>query len=78
MATARFVMVACSGEHLSVRRGLTCFEALKLDLLSASLLPMSLLMAKLLMEIGLNPTLPTSVTSSTHNNRESNQERVKV
>ena len=29
MAIARFVMVACSGEHLSVRRSLSFFEALK-------------------------------------------------
>ena len=71
-------MLACFNARSYIRRSLTCFEALKLDLLSASLLPTSLLVAKLLMEIGLNPTLPTSVTSSTHNNRESNQERVKV
>lgn len=34
MAIARFVMFACSGEHLSVRRSLSFFEALKMDLLS--------------------------------------------
>jgi len=43
MAIARFVMVACSGEHLSVRRSLTCFEALKLNLLSVNLLMANLL-----------------------------------
>ena len=48
MAIARFVMVACSGEHLSVRGSLTCFEALKLNLLSVNLL-----MANLLTESGI-------------------------
>ena len=43
MAIARFVMVACSGEHLSVRRSLRCFEALKLNLLSVNLLMANLL-----------------------------------
>jgi uncharacterized membrane protein YGL010W len=73
MAIARFLKVACFSARLSVRRSLPCFDGLKLNLLSPNLL-----MAKLLMEIGLNPTLQASVTSSTHNNRESNQERVKV
>ena len=78
MAIARFVMLACFNARSYTRRGLMDFKALKLKLLSASLLPTSLLMANSLMERGWNPTLPTSVTSSTHNNRKSNQERVKV
>ena len=43
MAIARFVMVACSGEHSSATRSLTCFESLKLDLLSVNLLMANLL-----------------------------------
>lgn len=43
MAIARFVMAACFGEHLSVRRSLTCIEALKLNLHSVNLLMANLL-----------------------------------
>jgi len=78
MAVARFVMVSCSGEHLSVRRNLTCFEAHKLDLLSASLLPKSLLMANSLMERDWNPTLQAGATSGPNENGKRSQERVKV
>ena len=78
MAIARFVMFVCSGEHLTVRRSLTCFEALKLKLLSASLLPTSLLMANSLMERGWNPTPQAGVASGPNENGKRSQERVKV
>lgn len=73
MAIARLMMVACPGAPLSVRRSLTCFDGLKLNLLSPSLL-----MAKLLMEIGLNPTLQAGVTTSPIKTKKRSQERVKV
>ena len=77
MAIARFMMVACPGAPLSVRRSLTCFEALKLNLLSASLLTPRVLMAKLI-ERGWNPTLQAGFTSSPNKKRKGSQERVKV
>jgi hypothetical protein len=77
MAVARFVMLACFNARLSIRRNLTCFEALKLNLLSASLLPTSSLMAKL-KERGWNPTLQNGFTSSLNKKRKGSQERVKV
>ena len=77
MAIARFVMVACSGEHLSVRRSLTCFEALKLNLHSVNLLMVRVRTAKL-RERGWNPTLQTGFTSSPNKKRKGSQERVKV
>ena len=46
MAIARFVMFVCSGEHLTVRRSLTCFEALKLNLHSVNLLMANLLIER--------------------------------
>ena len=73
MAIARFVMVACSGEHLSVRRSLTCIEALKLNLLSVNLL-----MANLLTEREWNPTPQAGVTTSPIKTNKRSQERVKV
>lgn len=78
MAVARFVMLACSGEHLSVRRSLMDFKALKLKSLSASLLPTSLLMANSLMDRGWNPTPQTGVASGPNENGKRSQERVKV
>lgn len=77
MAIARFVMVACSGEHLSVRRSLSFFEALKLNLLSARLLTPRVRMAKLI-ERGWNPMLQAGVTSGPNENGKRSQERVKV
>ena len=73
MVIARFVMVACSEEHLSVRRSLTCFEALKLNLLSVNL-PM----VNLLTEIEWNPTPQGGVTTSPIKTKKRRQERVKV
>lgn len=73
MAIGRFLMVACFSARLSVRRSLPCFDGLKLNLLSPNLL-----MAKLLMEIGLNPTLQASVTTSPIKIKKRSQERVKV
>jgi hypothetical protein len=73
MAIGRFLMVACFSARLSVRRSLPCFDGLKLNLLSPNLL-----MAKLLMEIGLNPTLPAGVTTSPIKTKKRSQERVKV
>ena len=78
MAVARFVMLACFNARLSIRRNLTCFEAHKLDLLSASLLHKSLLMANSLMERDWNPTLQAGVTSGPNENGKRSQERVKV
>lgn len=78
MAVARFVMLACFNSGLSIRRRLTCFEALKLDLLSASLLPTSLLMSNVLMERGWNPRLPAGVKTSPIKINKRSQERVKV
>ena len=78
MAIARLMMVACPGAPLSVRRSLTCFDGLKLNLLSASLLPTSLLMSNVLMERGWNPTLPAGVTTSPIKTKKRSQERVKV
>ena len=66
MAIAGFVMLKGSSPRSSVRRRLTCFEAFKLNLLSASLLVVNLLMANLRIERGWNSTLLVSVTSSTH------------
>ena len=78
MAVARFVMLACFNARLSIRRNLTCFEVLKLNLLSASLLPMSLFMANSLTERGWNSAPQTGVASGPNENGKRSQERVKV
>ena len=78
MAIARFVMLACFNARSYTRRGLMDFKALKLKLLSKSLLPTSLLMANSLMERGWNPTPQAGVASGPNENGKRSQERVKV
>ena len=73
MAIARFVMVACSSTRSSIRRSLTSFEALKLNLLSASV-PV----ANVFMERGRDSTLQAGFTTCPIKTKKRRQERVKV
>lgn len=73
MAVARFVMLACFNKRSYIRRSLTCFEALKLNLHSVNLL-----MANLLTEREWNPTPQAGVTTSPIKTKKRSQERVKV